>query len=175
MPKAKKRTGTTPLFQYLIIFLAALVVLAVVVYVSKNSQRSEAATSNLYPPVGYIDGTDDTRCRVWGWTCDKDNYAKPLLVNILYGSKFLAQTKADKNSPDSAGKCGGTTNHRFDYTFPYNSYVRGRTVDITARAYNIDRNGAILGDNTVKLTNSGKYEISCSKITLPTRPPTPGA
>ena len=187
MAKSKKRsaqksasfitggTKSTPLFQYLVIFLAALVVLAVVVYVSKNSQRSEASTTTLYPPVGYIDGVDSGSCRVWGWACDKDNYNKQLLINILYGSKLLGQTKAEWYSPDMAGVCGGTFRHRFDYTFPYNSYVRGRTVDITARAYNIDRNGAILGDNTVKLTNSGKFEIRCSKYVPVTRPPTPGA
>ena len=150
-------------------------VLAVVIYVSKNSQRSEASTTNLYPPVGYIDGVDSGSCRVWGWACDKDNYNKQLLINILYGSKLLGQTKAEWYSPDMAGVCGGTFRHRFDYTFPYNSYVRGRTVDITARAYNIDRNGAILGDNTAKLTNSGKFEIRCSKYVPVTRPPTPGA
>jgi len=101
-----------------------------------------AAVTRYYAPQGYLDGVTCTQ--TWGWTCDRDDYSRPLSVHFNVdgpsgSGAFIGSTVANQYRPDVAGACGGTTIHGFALpTSPLLEDGRAHTV----YAYAIDPSGA---------------------------------
>lgn len=128
-----------------------------------------AAPSN-YKPVGRVDGTDDTTCTIWGWACDKDDFSKSLKVRIVAAGKDVGETTAGNNAPDVAGQCGGYSNHRYHYSVPKDSFIRGAgSLEMDVLAVDINSSGQETG-NTSSILGSRSESLGCSKYN-PSPPP----
>src|SRR3989344_1421841 len=92
-----------------------------------------------YEPVGRVDGTNNDSCSVWGWACDQDKWSKPLKVRITANGQQVGETTANIQADDVKGECGGYSNHRFNFSVPADSFVRGapeKVVDVLAADVN---------------------------------------
>ena len=91
-------------------------------------------------PKGYLDTGDCTK--LFGWTCDSDNYNQALTVHIYDGAGsgqvFLGAVTANTSrEPQVGALCGGNSNHGFIFPIS-NSIKNGKDHSLYAYAINID-------------------------------------
>ncbi len=102
-------------------------------------------------PKGVHDGVVD--CRVTaGWTCDPDNFAAPVQVQIWEGSQLRGTVLANQaREPGVATACGGNNLHGFEYTIP-SSMKDGNVHSLVARAVDINTGTVVdLQNNPVQV------------------------
>ena len=108
-------------------------------------------------PIGFLDGAN---CNGFGgWTCDADNYSKPLTVAFYAtnqsGVIYVGSTTANAPRDTAVGNmCGGNVFHGFVYVLP-DSLKDGQSHGIYAYAINTPN-----GTNP-PLSNNGKV-IQCA-------------
>jgi hypothetical protein len=122
-------------------------------------------------PKGYHDGESGTSetCRMFGWTCDPDNWSSKLDVHLYEGATPVGYTTANvSNEPAVTAACGGDAGHRFEFNFAESSPIwDGNPHTITAYALGVDGSGNTNGNNP-ELSGTPKT-ITCP---IDTTPPT---
>jgi hypothetical protein len=106
------------------------------------------------PPIGYF---DYAKCDNFvGWTCDADDYSKPLDVHFYYDGpvgtgKFVGSTVANVTREAAVGNgCGGKTAHGFKMPSP-DILKDGQSHKIYAYAINnLGGVNPLLGSSTMK-------------------------
>jgi hypothetical protein len=89
---------------------------------SAPSVPAGLAPSGLYEPTGWMDSVNCDN--VSGWTCDADDYGKPIEVHFYDGSAgaggvIIGTTLANVPAePAVASLCGNNANHRFGFATP---------------------------------------------------------
>jgi hypothetical protein len=91
--------------------------------IGTGSTAKPAASTVNYLPVGYFDSANCDSLH--GWTCDKNDYSKPLAVHFYANGKsgsggtFAGSVTANETREQAvANQCGGNTNHGFTLPTP---------------------------------------------------------
>lgn len=130
----------------------------------KPDESPPPAAPSSYEPVGRVDGTNHDSCSVWGWACDQDKWSKPLKVRITANGQPVGETTANIQADDVRGVCGGTSNHRFNFSVPADSFVRGAgSVVVDALAVDVNTDGQQTGNTSSILGSKVTYSLRCSK------------
>jgi len=128
--------------------------------VTRKSDGKMAWANPIYvsgtnqPPIGYF---DYAKCDNFvGWTCDADDYSKPLDVHFYYDGpvgtgKFVGSTVANVTREAAVGNgCGGKTAHGFKMPSP-DILKDGQSHKIYAYAINnLGGVNPLLGSSTMK-------------------------
>ncbi len=91
-------------------------------YVANDGELGPGVQAASSLPTGSHDAVNQNS--TLGWTCDADDYARPLSVHFYMdgpaggGGIFIGSTTANVSRPDVASACGGTASHGFNFTLP---------------------------------------------------------
>ncbi len=126
--------------------------------------------TNIHEPDGGINALSDCEL-VKGWTCDADDYASALTVEIREGSTVLATRTANiLRGPAVADECGGNAAHGFEWTVPA-TLKNGVPRTLTAYARHSD------GSSFVHLPRNNPIVLQCDggpptvSVTVPASDP----
>lgn len=95
----------------------------------------QQATSENREPLGFIDRANCTTNKIYGWTCDPDNFNTSISVNIFEGTRKLGSVIANTQREQGVGQqCGGNVFHGFEFDMP--ASLKTDTHNVSATAIN---------------------------------------